>query len=83
MRASTRTAKELREQLAFNRNMIAKMMSDLLSLRKLVADARVAAGSDDSRSRPSLGRPTAEVVRRLGRLPELAPRQKSASLRPR
>ncbi len=50
MRTSRCTAKELCEQLVSDNNMLARKMSDLLALRKLVADA----GSHSSRPIASL-----------------------------
>jgi hypothetical protein len=49
MRTSSRTAKELREQLASDNSMLERKMSDLLSLRKIVAEAEIAARAQSRR----------------------------------
>ncbi len=70
MRASTRSAKELCEQLASDTDVLAQKMSDLLSLRKFVADAEIVAashGSIPSAPLMDLGGPAAGG--RSGRLP--------------
>lgn len=56
MRISIRTAKKLREQVASDRDILARKMSDLRLLRKIVADAEIAASSRGSRLRASLRR---------------------------
>ncbi|MCA1453371.1 hypothetical protein I6F35_09110 [Bradyrhizobium sp. BRP22] len=51
MRTSSRTIKELREQLALDDTMLREKMSSLVSLRKIVADAEMENGVQSRRSR--------------------------------
>jgi hypothetical protein len=59
MADSKRTAKTVREQLLSDDKVLALMMSDLRSLRKLVADAELATLSHSGRPIASLMEPTA------------------------
>jgi hypothetical protein len=51
MRTLSRAVKELREQLASDDDMLREKMSDLVSLRKIVADAEIERGALSRRSR--------------------------------